>query len=784
MADVHAKYQKLAQEYSKLKAQAQVLKKAVIDEQNKNADKERLIAERDKAGVELQEAVREKEKTVRKCMQEMDSLGFRNQQLFKRVSVLQEEMDTLQKSKKGKSNVKSDIVTEVHTQELQAKISENERLHQEVDSISRDKNATINELERRLNVLETQSQTHSSSVEDLNRQHRMALDRLQQEKTRLESRTHSQETELKSAVKRADASESELKVMKQELSAQIETMSKVIADKLSFNDSLKARLNVLNVPPYDRQHQAKSEELITQAGRLIKDYVAALSNVLSYTEQRSRIFVSEVTGGAHIGPVNEVFCKNLHEHARYLRPLNTSYAAFKDSVRSDVPITWDVINGLAEFVAAHHRYACYMSKLLPYQLLSIEEECRQSVCTSVLEKRNMALHTSFNRMTIVISKVNSHLQSVTLAGCSRGIARSNLPVAFSLFCDCLVQLHNVFRDISTQYSAKMTQEHQLPTVGQKLKTTDECMLSSLTSVVSATGKISQFVSKNLEFFTGATSFGTNSSMVNEPHSTSRAVASFRQQAREYMEKIARPPPLSISYELALRSSQDAVSSSESRESLAQQISQSRERIAKLEQDKEYWMLEAQLTKIKYEKEQKKSIALEEEISRLKDELSLGGAPVPVQLSSRQTNQKMMLQPVVANRLASPRLGGVEETSESVESEQDTRETLIKNHFSNRISELTMQLQHSDAKAVNYEAECRALHKHLHLSERAKDKLAAELELSQERIQKLEDELTTTSHSYDAQLSMMSDHLCGLNDKLTSQQDEIDVLKMKGGKKKK
>ena len=49
---------------------------------------------------------------------------------------------------------------------------------------------------------------------------------------------------------------------------------------------------------------------------------------------------------------------------------------------------------------------------------------------------------------------------------------------------------------------------------------------------------------------------------------------------------------------------------------------------------------------------------------------------------------------------------------------------------------------------------------------------------------LQDELTTTSHSYDAQLSMMSDHLCGLNDKLTSQQDEIDVLKMKGGKKKK
>ena len=47
-----------------------------------------------------------------------------------------------------------------------------------------------------------------------------------------------------------------------------------------------------------------------------------------------------------------------------------------------------------------------------------------------------------------------------------------------------------------------------------------------------------------------------------------------------------------------------------------------------------------------------------------------------------------------------------------------------------------------------------------------------------------DELTMTTHSYEAQLSMMSEHLCGLNDKLTSQRDEIDSLKLKSGKKKK
>ena len=47
----------------------------------------------------------------------------------------------------------------------------------------------------------------------------------------------------------------------------------------------------------------------------------------------------------------------------------------------------------------------------------------------------MALHTSFNRMTIVISKVNSHLQSVTLAGTLEGFLK------FVSFCSYFSLLH-------------------------------------------------------------------------------------------------------------------------------------------------------------------------------------------------------------------------------------------------------------------------------------------------------------------------------------------------------
>jgi protein phosphatase 1 regulatory subunit 21 len=51
------------------------------------------------------------------------------------------------------------------------------------------------------------------------------------------------------------------------------------------------------------------------------------------------------------------------------------------------------------------------------------------------------------------------------------------------------------------------------------------------------------------------------------------------------------------------------------------------------------------------------------------------------------------------------------------------------------------------------------------------KNAAELALD-----KLQEELTTTTTNYESQLSMMSEHLANMNEKLTVQKDEIDQLK--------
>ena len=62
--------------------------------------------------------------------------------------------------------------------------------------------------------------------------------------------------------------------------------------------------------------------------------------------------------------------------------------------------------------------------------------------------------------------------------------------------------------------------------------------------------------------------------------------------------------VSVPYSVAVDNMKTLFSSTESRESLSEQVRKLNEKAAKLEQDKEHWMLEAQLLKIKYDKQNK------------------------------------------------------------------------------------------------------------------------------------------------------------------------------------
>lgn len=93
-----------------------MLRKALLEEQAKSST--------------LRDQLKQKETTVRRAEQEIDSLGFRNKQLEHRVASLQDELVKSEARKKDKDAKKfsSDDKTEtqqVNLADLQTKIIEN-----------------------------------------------------------------------------------------------------------------------------------------------------------------------------------------------------------------------------------------------------------------------------------------------------------------------------------------------------------------------------------------------------------------------------------------------------------------------------------------------------------------------------------------------------------------------------------------------------------------------------------------------------------------------------------
>ncbi|KAM5293002.1 protein phosphatase 1 regulatory subunit 21 isoform 2-T2 [Ctenodactylus gundi] len=753
-AELQGKYQKLAQEYSKLRAQNQVLKKGVVDEQASSAA--------------LKEQLKMKDQSLRKLQQEMDSLTFRNLQLARRVELLQEELALSEP--RGKKNKKSGDASSQLSQEqksvfdedLQKKIEENERLHIQFFEADEQHRHVEAELRGRLATLEAEAAQHQAVVDGLTRRYMDTIERLQSDKARLEVKSQTLEKEAKECRLRTEECQLQLKNLHEDLSGRLEDSLSVISEKVPFNDTKYSQYNALNVPLHNRRHQLKMRDLAGQALALVQDLVTALLNFHTYTEQRTQIFPVDSAIDA-VSPLNQKFSRHLHENASYVRPLEEGMLQVFESVTENTVTVLETTVKLKTFSEHLTSYMCFLRKILPYQLKSLEEECESPLCTPALTARNLELSQDMRKMTAVLEKLRTYVALLALPSTEPdGLLQTNYSSILTHVGAALHGFHDVMKDISKRYSQKAALEHELPTATQKLVTTNDCILSSLVALTSAAGKMASFFSNNVGYLTASLSYGPRAASGFTSPRAAECMLRYKQKAAAYVQAVRKPLVESVPYAEALANRRVLLSSTESREGLAQQVQQSLEKISKLEQEKEHWMLEAQLAKVK----------LERGTQRLADTLRSGGqqegaAPGPGAPAHAHAEP--------AQQSAS--VGMVTRTSDGEVPDAESREDLIKNHYMARIAELTSQLQVADSKSVHFYAECRALSKRLALAERSKDSLTEEMRLASQSVSRLQDELTTTKRSYEDQLSMMSDHLCSMNETLSRQREEIDTLKL-------
>ncbi|XP_029820938.1 protein phosphatase 1 regulatory subunit 21 [Manacus vitellinus] len=766
----HCLTQLLASLIFQLRAQNQVLKKGVVDEQANSAS--------------LKEQLKMKDQSLRKLQQEMDSLTFRNQQLAKRVELLQDELALSEaRGKKSKKSVESSSQLSqeqksVFNEDLQKKIEENERLHILFFEADEQHKRLEAELRSRLEVLETDAAQHQAVVDSLTKKYTDTIEKLQNDKAKLEIKSQTLEREAKDCRLRTEECQQQLKNLQAALGSRLEESLCIINEKVPFNDTRSNRYNALNVPLHNRRYQLKLRDLAGKALAFVQELVTALLNFHTYTEQKVQIFPIDSATDT-ISPLNQKFSQYLHENASYVRPLEEGMLHLFESITEDTVTVLETTVKLKAFSEHLASYLCFLRKILPYQLKSLEEECESSLCTAALRARNMELHRDMKRLTAVFEKLHTYVSLLALPSTKpEGLLRTNYNFVFTNIAASLHGFHDVLKDISKHYSQKATLEQDVPTATQKLITTNDCILSSVAALTNGAGKIASFFSNNLDHFTASLSYGPKGGTEFISPLSAECMLQYKKKAAAYMKSLKKPCADSVPYEEALANRRVLLSSTESREGLAQQVQQSLEKIAKLEQEKEHWMLEAQLAKIKLEKEnQKLKNSLSGNLTETMQEHSI----LPnVTEQKKETTEKR--EPIKSTSL----IGMLTITTDNEKApDVESREDLIKTHYMARIAELTSHLQLADSKSVHFHAECRALAKRLSLAEKSKESLTEELKAASQNISRLQDELMTTKRSYEDQLSMMSDHLCSMNETLTKQREEIDTLKMasKGNSKK-
>ncbi|XP_051507104.1 protein phosphatase 1 regulatory subunit 21 isoform X2 [Myxocyprinus asiaticus] len=622
------------------------------------------------------------------------------------------------------------------------------------------------QLRARLDELEKESEQHQALVDALTSKYMDTIDKLQSDKAQLEVKAQSLEREAKDCRVKTDECQQQLRKYQSEMSSQLKQSSSVIQEKVPFNDTQLSDYNSLNVPLHNRRHQLKARDVAAQAVGFVQDLVSALLNFHSYTEQRVHIYPLDSSIEA-ISPVNQKFSQYLHENASYLRPLEEGLLQLHQSITEDTITMLETVGKLQDFSRSFSAYSSFLQKILPYQLKSLEEECDAPLCTSALISKNRELQNDMHKLTAVFDKLRSYINLLAVPSLRLdAMCHSSASAVFTQMSACLHGLHDITRELSKSYSQKVSLEQELPTVTQKFRTTNECLLSSLASLTNSCSKIATFFSSNLDFFTSCPGYSRHGDVVN-PLQADTMIANKRLAAK-YLSTIRKMRSETVPYTQALQNKHILTSSTESREGLMQQVVQSQMKISHLEQEKEHWLLEAQLAQVRLQKENQRIAQLEAQV--------VAEIQTQTHISSESTDTAHAdnIEPVHDTSVIG--MLTVTSCSES-SSDQESREHLIKTHYMSRVSELTAQLQMSDSKAVHFNAECRAVAKRLAIAEKSRETLAEELKLANQNITRLQDELSTTKRSYEDQLSMMSDHLCSMNDTLSKQREEIDTLKL-------
>ncbi|CAG4984555.1 unnamed protein product [Colias eurytheme] len=116
-------------------------------------------------------------------------------------------------------------------------------------------------------------------------------------------------------------------------------------------------------------------------------------------------------------------------------------------------------------------------------------------------------------------------------------------------------------------------------------------------------------------------------------------------------------------------------------------------------------------------------------------------------------------------------------------EVQEREERMLSYFRSKISKLSAERDELISNAEHYVKECEMLRLRFEELQQEKETDANTIQDKHDTIARLEEELHSTSHNYEQQMSVLTEHVAALNDRLAEQHDQLLQLKHQLARKK-
>ncbi|KAI9142641.1 hypothetical protein BKA69DRAFT_1037653 [Paraphysoderma sedebokerense] len=450
------KYQRLIQEYSKIKAQNSLLKKAVIDEKSQTED--------------LEAELKAKEQEIKKSVQQLELLSFHNQNLSKRIENLQQQLKTQQKSSSwfgGGSSTKKELEITRKTMdavrtELNLKIEENESLHRQLhDNIQEQEDVIISlktqlaETEKKLAELQEEiaksALAYEESVSSVKKEnHDIKLD-LNMTKEQLElarSQILYHETSL---LEQNERFFGELKSIRRTLESMLESDTGEESKESTYYEMAKEALT---------SHLRK---------RLSSSWKTLSENISTFHENYQTRIQLQISESGELSDKMAQLLHELSEYSGHLKAIQTSIDTFISKVEA-VPIAesqqYIQMPAATNVKTSVIKLFQYYTNLFSIISSTIEESPSKSKTNS----NSTALSQTLDRLLSAMENVMTYMKNLS----HESVTSKNSEDFFNSLSD--------FTHMVKVFSSHFTQHLNVPKLGPQIESIQTVMSTSLNNI--------------------------------------------------------------------------------------------------------------------------------------------------------------------------------------------------------------------------------------------------------------------------------------------------------------